>query len=237
MLTYYHDQSANKAGIYEIRNRHTNRSYIGQTNCFKKRVLHHKSSLLGNSGNNSYFRNDFNKCYATLGRTDFLEFHVIEVMENSTREERNRREDFWIKKARQEHGKTRVYNFISNNGVESYSRTPEETLKRLQARPKRYGKKNPMYGKVGLSNPMGKFYDVQLHAPDGTVYGPIEGLHLFCRTHGLSATKLCAVINGRQKHHLGWRLQEQAYRPNLTCLTGDAEYGHPEKSLRLIELP
>jgi hypothetical protein len=82
----------------------------------------------------------------------------------------------------------------------------EDTFKRLSNRPKRFGQKNPMYGKLGLANPMGKVYQVQLQAPDGQIHGPIEGLRVFCRKHGLVATKLCAVIKGRRKSHLGWKL-------------------------------
>lgn len=205
MLIYY-DGNSNKSGIYEIRNRHTNRSYIGQTNNFKKRVAHHRCSLLRNSGCNAYFLNDFKKCHQELGHTSFLEFHVIETMEGSTKEDRNKREDFWIKKARKIYGRKNVYNFITSNQTQCYSRTPEDTFKRLSNRPKRFGQKNPMYGKLGLANPMGKVYQVQLQAPDGQIHGPIEGLRVFCRKHGLVATKLCAVIKGRRKSHLGWKL-------------------------------
>jgi group I intron endonuclease len=205
-LIYHYNGSSNKSGIYEIRNRLTNRSYIGQAKNFKIRWGHHKSSLLRNARYNAYFRNDFNKCYAQLQHTNFIEFYVIEVMENSTKEERNKREDFWIRKARKVYGKANVYNFISSNAVSCYSKTPEQTFEKLSKRPKRFGPNNPMYGKIGILNPRGKFYDIKLQSADGNIHGPIYGLHAFCRTHGLSATKLCAVIKGRRNCHAGWKL-------------------------------
>lgn len=47
---------------------------------------------------NRFLLNDFNKCKEELGHDDFLEFHVLEVMEGSTKEERNQKEEEWIQK-------------------------------------------------------------------------------------------------------------------------------------------
>lgn len=97
MKLNYQDNSL-KPGIYKILNTHTNRTYIGQAKEFKSRWCGHRSSLKLCKHQNKFFLNDFNKCREELGHDDFLEFHVLEVMEGSTKEERNQREEEWIAK-------------------------------------------------------------------------------------------------------------------------------------------
>jgi len=97
MLFFYEGQSKIPA-IYEIRNRYTNRSYIGQTIEPKNRwVQGHMVSLLKNKHRNIFLQRDFNKCFDNLGNDDFLEFHVIQSLPGSTTEERNERELYWLK--------------------------------------------------------------------------------------------------------------------------------------------
>lgn len=97
-MFFNYQGSSKLSGIYEIRNRFSNRSYIGQAIRFKERWSDHKNSLLKTVHKNSFFQNDFNKCVSKLENTNFLEFHILEAMENSTKEERNIREEFWINK-------------------------------------------------------------------------------------------------------------------------------------------
>jgi len=132
MKLVYNDNSL-KPGIYKILNTHTNRTYIGQASRFKKRWLDHKRSLLAGKHQNRFIQADFNKCKEALGHNDFLEFHVLEVLEGSTKEERNQREEWWIAQfyELQHPDGTRVcYNFKEKTKAKDrscYSSTPEET--------------------------------------------------------------------------------------------------------------
>jgi group I intron endonuclease len=95
MLFEYNGWSKTPA-IYEIRNRHSNRSYVGQTIEPKNRWNGHKNSLIRNKHRNSYLQADYRKCLEILGHDDFLEFHVIEALPGSTQMERNERELYWL---------------------------------------------------------------------------------------------------------------------------------------------
>jgi len=89
--------SSQETGIYEIRNTHTNRSYIGQTVGFHDRWRKGYINLLPlGKCHNEFLQHDYNKCKALLGHDKFLEFHVLEVMPNSNKVERNIREEWWI---------------------------------------------------------------------------------------------------------------------------------------------
>lgn len=97
MLFYYNECSKTPC-IYEIRNTHTNRKYIGQTSEPKNRWIRgHKESLMRGVHNNKFLQSDFNKCFKELGHTDFLEFHVLEAMPQSSTIMRDLREVYWIK--------------------------------------------------------------------------------------------------------------------------------------------
>jgi len=132
-MKFFYQDHANKPGIYKIINTHTNRIYVGQAQTFKKRWYGHKKSLLGNKHQNKFFQNDFNKCRQELeNNDDFLEFHILEVMENSTKEDRNLKEEFYIISVfdKQE----QCYNFQEKTKAKErfcHSYTPEETNKKL----------------------------------------------------------------------------------------------------------
>ena len=67
-MLFFYEGNANKPIIYEIRNRLTNRGYIGQGGKCKRRWDGgYKSSLLKNKCHNSFFQNDFNKCLRMFG--------------------------------------------------------------------------------------------------------------------------------------------------------------------------
>jgi group I intron endonuclease len=128
MLFFYEDYSKIPC-IYEIRNRHTNRSYIGQTIYLKKRWREHKESLLRNVHTNQFLQNDFNKCKEKLGNDNFLEFHVIESLSNIVDQKTlDNNELYWIKTYKEYY---EIYNFIEeNNGKPVYN---EEYKQKLSA--------------------------------------------------------------------------------------------------------
>ena len=96
MLFFYQGYS-NVPCIYEIHNVQSNRRYIGQTTNPKLRWgSGHKRSLLDGKHRNQFLQNDFNKCLALLGNTDFLEFHVLEHLPDSGPDKRDERECHWI---------------------------------------------------------------------------------------------------------------------------------------------
>ena len=131
-MLFFYNGNSKLSGIYEIRNRHSNRSYIGQAKEFKERWVSHKCALLGKFCNNKFFQNDFNKCFEKLNHTDFLEFHVIEVLNNSTKDTRNEREEWWIQEYKN-------YDYILYNSKEkvgakerkTWSNNPDETRQKL----------------------------------------------------------------------------------------------------------
>jgi group I intron endonuclease len=86
MMQFNYNGQANEPGIYVIFNTQKWRIYVGQAQCFKVRWRQHISSLTNNKHQNRFLQADFNQC----GMGAF-EFHVLEIMPNSTKEERNLR--------------------------------------------------------------------------------------------------------------------------------------------------
>ena len=97
-MLFYYNECSKIPCIYEIRNTHTGRKYIGQT-CEPKNRWHrgHKESLVRGVHNNKFLQSDFNKCFKELGHTDFLEFHILEALPQSSAFMRDLREVYWIK--------------------------------------------------------------------------------------------------------------------------------------------
>jgi group I intron endonuclease len=96
-MIFEYSGASKTPAIYEIRNRHTHRSYVGQTTEPKNRWNGHKTSLLRGKHSNSYLQADFNRSLEVLGHDNFLEFHVIEALPGSTQEKRNDRELYWMR--------------------------------------------------------------------------------------------------------------------------------------------
>jgi group I intron endonuclease len=143
-MKFNYEGNSLKSGIYQILNTHTNRVYIGQASRFKERWCAHQSGLRTGKHQNRFLLNDFRKCFAELKTTDFLEFYVLEVMEGSTKEQRNRQEEAWI----QANSEKRLYNADLKPSVsaKTWSKTPNETaLKRSRSM---QGPKNPNFGKT-----------------------------------------------------------------------------------------
>lgn len=125
-----YDNNPYGSGIYVIFNNHNWRVYIGQTKRFKSRWRAHISSLFSGKNQNAYLQHDFNKCFKELGHDDFLEFHIIKSMPNSSKEERNVIEKYYIDIHwdKQE----QCYNFRQDPGNidrSCYSYSSEETSK------------------------------------------------------------------------------------------------------------
>lgn len=135
-MKFVYEEHSLKSGIYKIINTHTNRIYIGQTQSFKKRWYQHSRSLKNGKHQNKFLLNDFNKCREELGHDDFLEFHILEVMEGSTKESRNIREEGLI--AQWFDGGKQCYNLtlkaVSREGCPS--KNPEETRKKKSVKSK-----------------------------------------------------------------------------------------------------
>ena len=95
-MLYFYEGYLKLSGIYEIRNRLSNKSYIGSTDKFDKRWKEHSNFLRKNKHKNKHLQNSFNKYFEEIKNDDFIEFHIVEVMKNSTKEDRLLREEFWI---------------------------------------------------------------------------------------------------------------------------------------------
>jgi hypothetical protein len=109
-MLFFYEGCSKIPCIYEIRNVQSNRRYIGQTIRPKDRWTRgHKQSLLRNVHRNKYLQNDFNKCFQQLGHTDFLEFHILETLPDSTQTTRSEKEQFWIKRQKKHF---ELYNMI-----------------------------------------------------------------------------------------------------------------------------
>lgn len=162
MLFFYEGNSL-KPGIYEIRNRLSNKSYIGQTVRFKKRwATEWKPQLLKGTSHNEHLKHSFNLYFEQLKHTDFLEFHILEVMENSSKTEREIREEWWIKEYLKNGYDLYNVNLEPTNQKERscFSHTPEETRQKMREAklgkpgsnkgkkmPQRSGKNHPYFGK------------------------------------------------------------------------------------------
>lgn len=83
--------------IYEIVNTYSGRRYVGQSTAVYRRWHRgHEQPLLRNKHHNRFLQHDFNKCVGLLGHTDFLEFHILETLVDSSPQHLSERESFWI---------------------------------------------------------------------------------------------------------------------------------------------
>ena len=153
IMLFFYDNKFTNSGIYEIRNRVTNRSYIGQSCKLKNRWQDHKQTLTNGRKTNSFLLADYKKCKDMLGNDDFLEYHIIDVLEGASKEERLSREEYWIKEAILAYGKNNVYNFNCNPTIEKNFSSPKGPRKGSTQYKKGsdhpyYGKESPMKGKT-----------------------------------------------------------------------------------------
>jgi len=133
MLLIY-NQNANKSGIYEIKNILSGKSYIGSAKTFKTRWLGHSSSLKTKKHQCKHLQNSFNKYVEEQNNDNFIEFHILEVMENSSKEDRLIREEYWINEYKKQG--IELYNSQLNPTKEPINRScfslsPELTKEKL----------------------------------------------------------------------------------------------------------
>lgn len=142
LAQFNYNNLSKSSGIYIIFNNHNWRIYVGSTIEFKVRWQRgHYLSLLRNKHSNRFLQADFNRCKEELGHDDFLEFHVLENMPDSSREERLANEEKWLKISF-DNGK-RCYNLCDRaiSRENSSAKNPEETKKRCsEAAHKRWNK-------------------------------------------------------------------------------------------------
>lgn len=98
MVQFNYSGLSKASGIYVIFNSYNWRIYVGSSKEFKNRWTNgHYKSLVKGKHQNKFLQSDFNKCRELLGHDDFLEFHVLENMPGSTREQRLATEEKWLR--------------------------------------------------------------------------------------------------------------------------------------------
>jgi len=141
---------ANKGGVYKITNTNNGKVYFGSAKLFKVRAGQHLSSLKGNKHQNKYLQSSFNK----HGADAFL-FEVVEVVQGTTRKRRLVEQTYLTKHY---DGRKQCYNFLKKTvlkGRVNFSKTPEETRKKMREAKKRFFKKHPeALERMRTNNPM-----------------------------------------------------------------------------------
>lgn len=147
-------------GIYKITNTDTGRFYIGQSKNLVNRWKSHLKNLQANKHANKFFQNDFNKSKKKFLNFNFLKFEILESMEASSKEERNRKEQYYINLFYD--NKVQCYNIektINHPGSKTFSHTPIETKLKLSKSVKKLWldpdyKKKMELAKIKKSNSM-----------------------------------------------------------------------------------
>lgn len=229
MLIFYNGNSL-KSGIYEIRNRHSGRSYIGQAKEFKNRWNRgYKLFLQKNKCHNLFLQNDYNKSKKELDHDDFLEFHIIEIIEDSTSEYRSEREEYWIKQAIAEYGRNRVYNVKETSMAFTHEMRQRQSLLRKNKTYKEiYGlRAEEIAKKISKSN-MGKIVSeehrkkLRDNAKTNPNYGGKNKPVSEERRRKISEAHKLNKINGfkRKKNRPTTRILKK-YKTNLISPTGE----------------
>jgi hypothetical protein len=131
-MIYEYKNNENKSGIYKIKNIYNGREYIGQTKCFKERWKQHSFLLKKNKHPNKFLQNDFNKIKEEIKHDNFLVFEIIEVMDFSTKKERNYKEELEIAKCFD--NCKNCYNIkekVIDTERKYFSKNPEESIKKI----------------------------------------------------------------------------------------------------------
>lgn len=268
-----------------IYNTHSHGVYIGQgSECKRRWVRGYAQTLPRGRCHNKSLQDDYNQSVLSLGHNDFIEFHVLRVMKDSTQQERERVEGDiicffkdigyqvynvidrpWmfnqqemtentkqkISKAikkfyKTEKGRKLIETMAANREGKSYEEqygieraleikqkirenklvemnkpeVKENLSKQLlgKSNVERYGKDKAAVVKQKQSIARkGKYLgeessryivldNIQLLAPDGTIYTKIEGIKEFAAMHELSKNHLSELLSGKRKTHHGWKL-------------------------------
>lgn len=123
--------SSKETGVYEIRNTHSGRSYVGQTVRFCNRWRKgYVNLLVKGKCHNEFLQHDFDRCKNELGHSNFLEFHILEVMNGSTKLERNIREEWWIQQRLIEGKELYNFNLEPTKDSSCSAKNPKEANRR-----------------------------------------------------------------------------------------------------------
>lgn len=139
MVHFNYNGLSESSGVYLIFNNHNWRVYVGSAKRFHTRWKYgHLGSLLNNKHQNKFLQADFVKCKQELGHDDFLEFHVLQNMPGSTREERLSAEDNFLK-IHFDTGK-QCYNLTATatSREGSFDKNQRETSEKISAALKRF---------------------------------------------------------------------------------------------------
>lgn len=150
-MIFHYNGAANKPGIYKITNTLNGRVYIGQAKRIKKRWSDYQRKLPVGKGHNRFLCNDYLKCLKEVGNDDFLVFTVVEVLDGSTKEQRNQREEHYI--AEHWDKQDKCYNFQTATPSKERScpsLQPEQTREKLSAASKAAWQ-NPAYRAAQLA--------------------------------------------------------------------------------------
>jgi len=185
MLLNYNGH-ANKPGIYMIYNTYSHWIYIGQSHQFKDRWNDYKNNLPKNKCHNKRIQRAFKKAFKKLGHTDFLEFHVLKVMEGSTKLEREIEEVKFIK-------------FFNELGYKICNDVEDMTTFTLFEETEKKRVKNKR-----------KTYNIDLYNSQTgeIIYGPITNLRQLCEQYKIKPSHLYQVINKKRNTVGDWRLLE-----------------------------
>lgn len=97
-MLFQYNGFSRKGGIYRIKNTVSGVAYVGSAKRFKERWGDHARSLEQGKHHTKHLQNAYSKYILECSNDDFLEFVILEVMENSTKAERLAREEWWISK-------------------------------------------------------------------------------------------------------------------------------------------
>jgi group I intron endonuclease len=97
-MLFQYNGFSRKGGIYRIKNTVSGVAYVGSAKRFKERWGDHARSLEQGKHHTKHLQNAYSKYLLEQGNDEFLEFGILEVMENSTKAERLAREEWWISK-------------------------------------------------------------------------------------------------------------------------------------------
>lgn len=151
-MIFFHDRPGKASGIYEIRNRASNKSYIGSAENINARWSNHSRLLEKAIHSNLHLQQSFKKYYDILGHSKFMEFHIIEPMPYSTKKQRLEKETYWIAQATVQYGRKNIYNINLDPINEQsciWAKNPEEAKEKIRL--KATGRKHTPETKKKLS--------------------------------------------------------------------------------------
>jgi group I intron endonuclease len=151
-MIFFHVRPGIISGVYEIRNRISNKSYIGSASDIRARWSNHARLLKKTTHPNLHLQESFKKHFDALEDTSFMEFHIIEQMPCSTKKQRLEKETYWITQAVEQYGRRNIFNINldpANEQSSIWAKNPEEAKEKI--RKKALGRKHTAETKKKLS--------------------------------------------------------------------------------------